>query len=142
MAKSRTLQLLSDEIVIEKIHIIRDQKVMLDKDLAALYKVETKRLKEAVRRNIARFPANFMFELTIKELASLRTQNATSKGGNRYLSMAFTEQGVAMLSSVLNSETAIAVNIQISVFLLVCVAWHRCIRRSYYNLRVQYKKCV
>ena len=113
MPKSKNIQLLPDDIVIDKIHIIRDQKVMLDRDLATLYKVDTKRLKEAVRRNKSRFPTDFMFELTIKELAALRTQIASSKGGNRYPPMAFTEQGVAMLSSVLNSETAIAVNIQI-----------------------------
>ena len=113
MAKSKPFKIHPDEIVLGKIHIIRDQKVMLDKDLADLYCVETKRLKEAVRRNRERFPEDFMFELTIKEIASLRTQIASSKGGSRYTPMAFTEQGVALLSSVLNSETAIAVNIQI-----------------------------
>src|SRR6185503_195730 len=88
----------------------------LDNDLAELYDIETKRLKEAVRRNIDRFPADFMFELTSTEFESLRSQIATSKigrGGVRYLPMAFTEQCVAMLSSVLKSETAIRVNIRI-----------------------------
>lgn len=87
---------------------------MLDLDLAALYGVETKRLKEQVRRNISRFPEDFMFELNKEEFDSLRSQIATSKrGGTRYLPMVFTEQGVAMLSSILNSEKAIQVNIEI-----------------------------
>jgi hypothetical protein len=87
---------------------------MLDFDLAALYGVETKRLKEQVRRNILRFPEDFMFELNKDEFESLRSQIASSKrGGTRYLPMVFTEQGVAMLSSVLNSEKAIQVNIEI-----------------------------
>ncbi|MBA4239227.1 MAG: DNA-binding protein [Sphingobacteriaceae bacterium] len=99
-----------------KIYVIRNQKVMLDRDLAELYGVETKRLKEAVKRNLGRFPEDFMFELTEVELNNWRTQFATSnsdKKGLRYLPFAFTEQGVAMLSSVLNSEKAISVNIQI-----------------------------
>jgi hypothetical protein len=87
---------------------------MLDRDLAELYEVETKQLKRQVRRNIARFPEDFMFELTEEELQNLRSQIDTSSWGvTRYEPMAFTEQGVAMLSSVLNSETAIEVNIQI-----------------------------
>jgi len=97
------------------IRIIRDHRIMLDQDLAVLYAVPTKRLNEAVKRNIQRFPADFMFELSAEEAESLRSQSATSKGrgGRRYLPRAFTEQGVAMLSSVLNSERAIAVNIEI-----------------------------
>ena len=92
----------------------RGHKVMMDYDLAALYGVETKRLKEQARRNINRFPKDFMFELNDTEFEYLRTQNATTKrGGTRYAPMAFTEQGVAMLSSVLNSEKAIQVNIEI-----------------------------
>jgi len=91
---------------------------MLDFDLAELYETETKRLKEAVRRNLSRFPDDFMFELTNKEYDFLRTQIATLKNSGRgehskYLPFAFTEQGVAMLASVLKSETAIQVNIQI-----------------------------
>ena len=95
-----------------KIYEIRGQQVMLDFDLAALYQVETKRLKEAVRRNIERFEGDeFMFELTEKEYADLRSQIATSSwGGRRYQPFAFTELGVAMLSSVLRSNTAILVN--------------------------------
>jgi phage regulator Rha-like protein len=87
---------------------------MLDSDLAELYETETKRLKEAVRRNIDRLPTDFMFELSKTEFESLRTQFASSnRGGTRYLPFVFTEQGVAMLASVLNSTKAIEVNIQI-----------------------------
>ena len=99
-----------------KIYLIRGQKVMLDRDLAELYEVETKQLKRAVRRNIDRFPADFMFELTKAELENWRCQFGTSKGekkGLRYQPLAFTEQGVAMLSSILRSKRAIQVNIQI-----------------------------
>ncbi|MFZ5942057.1 MAG: ORF6N domain-containing protein [Bacteroidota bacterium] len=103
-----------DEIIMSKIYLIRDKKVMLDSDLAALYEVETKQLKRAVRRNIKRFPDDFMFELTENEFTNLRSQSGTSNwGGVRYAPMAFTEQGVAMLSSVLNSERAIMLNIAI-----------------------------
>ena len=102
------------ERITSKIYLIRKQKVMLDRDLATLYKVETKNLKRAVKRNIDRFPKDFMFELDEKELKDLRCQFGTSSwGGTRYIPMAFTEQGVAMLSTVLNSKRAIQVNIQI-----------------------------
>ena len=102
------------EIINNKIHVIRNQKVMLDFDLALLYQIETKVLKQAVRRNIERFPEDFMFELTIEEFDNLRSQIVTSSyGGTRYMPFAFTEQGVAMLSSVLNSKKAIEVNIAI-----------------------------
>jgi hypothetical protein len=105
---------LPDEFVLEKIYIIRDKKVMLDKDLAELYGVETKVLKQAVRRNIDRFPDDFLFELSNEEFTFLRSKFVTSSwGGVRYVPMAFTEQGVAMLSSVVNSKKAIQVNIQI-----------------------------
>jgi len=117
MAKTNQQSIISDNSVLDKIYIIRGQRVMLDNDLAELYGVETRRLKEAVRRNISRFPSDFMFELEIEELNSSRSQFATlkiRKGQNtKYRPFAFTEQGVAMLSSVLNSDTAIAVNIQI-----------------------------
>lgn len=97
-----------------KIFELRGCKVMLDTYLAELYETETKRLKEAVRRNIYRFPSDFMFEIDKNEFASLRTQFASSnRGGTRYLPFVFTEQGVAMLASVLNSAKAIEVNIQI-----------------------------
>ena len=99
----------------KKIYEIRGKQVMLDFDLAALYGVETKVLKQGVKRNIRRFPIDFMFELTQEEFNSLRSQFVTSnkRGGTRYMPFAFTEQGVAMLSSILNSETAIEVNISI-----------------------------
>lgn len=108
--------MLPDEVVMTKIFIVRGQKVMIDRDLAELYGVETKRLKEAVRRNIARFPEDFMFEMTKDEFSNWRTQFATSssdKKGLRYAPFCFTEQGVTMLSCVLNSDRAINLNIQI-----------------------------
>lgn len=105
------------QVIRNKIHEIRGHKVILDYDLAELYMVENKRLKEAVRRNLSRFPEDFLFELTKDEFVSLRSQIATLKSGrgkfSKYLPFAFTEQGVAMLASVLHSETAIQVNIQI-----------------------------
>lgn len=101
-------------IIQQKIYEIRGEKVMLDKDLASLYQMEVKRLNEAVKRNIRRFPADFMFQLSKEEWSNLKSQFATSSwGGVRKLPYAFTEQGVAMLSSVLNSEIAIEVNISI-----------------------------
>ena len=107
---------LSVEKIAGKIFLIRRVKVMLDRDLAELYGVETKALKQAVRRNIKRFPEDFMFEFTKEEFQNWRSQFVTSKSikmGLRYPPMAFTEQGVAMLSSVLKSEKAIEINIQI-----------------------------
>lgn len=105
---------ISQEVITSKIYLIREKKVMLDRDLAALYQVETKVLKQQVRRNLDRFPEDFMFELTKDEFDNLRSHFVTSSwGGQRYLPFAFTEQGVAMLSSVLNSDIAIKANIQI-----------------------------
>ena len=102
------------EIIKEKIHVIRGQKVMLDYDLSAMYEIETKVLKQSVRRNINRFPSDFMFELSKEEFDNLRSQIVTSNyGGRRYLPFAFTEQGIAMLSSVLKSEIAVEINISI-----------------------------
>ena len=98
------------------IYEIRGIKVMLDSDLAKLYGVETKRLNEAVKRNVERFPKHYMFQLTEEEFMTLRSQFATSKegkGGRRYMPYVFSEQGVAMISSVLNSEIAIQMNIRI-----------------------------
>jgi len=96
------------------IYNVRGSKVMIDSDLANLYGVETKRLKESVRRNLERFPEDFMFMLTNEEVRILRSQIASSSwGGSRYGNMAFTEQGVSMLSSILNSKRAILVNIRI-----------------------------
>jgi hypothetical protein len=105
----------SIEVVQRQIIIIRGEKVMLDRDLAELYGVETKQLKRAVRRNMDRFPPDFMFELTKEEQDALRRQSGALKRGehSKYLPIAFTEQGVAMLSSVLNSKRAIEVNILI-----------------------------
>lgn len=110
------MKLISSERIENKIYLIRGQKVMLDRDLAELYGVPTKVLNQAVRRNSGRFPEDFMFVLSEAELKNWRSQFVTSnseKMGMRYLPLAFTEQGVAMLSSVLKSERAIAVNIQI-----------------------------
>ena len=106
---------IADENIINQIYHLRGKKVMLDFDLSELYGVETKQLKRQVRRNIERFPEDFMFELTRKEYQSLRSQIGALKRGEhtKYLPYVFTEQGVAMLSSVLNSKTAIKVNIQI-----------------------------
>ena len=102
------------EVIQNKIFEIRGCKVMLDFDLALLYNVENKRLKASVRRNMNRFPEDFMFELTEIEFTNLRTKfSSSSYGGLRYMPFAFTEQGIAMLSSVLNSEKAIEVNISI-----------------------------
>lgn len=101
-------------IIQSKIYEIRGQQVMIDKDLAGLYQVEVKRLNESVKRNLKRFPEDFMFQLTTEEWQNLKSQFATSSwGGTRKLPYAFTELGVSMLSSILNSELAIEVNINI-----------------------------
>ena len=114
MAKSENNTLIPDEVIMKKIYLLRGLKVMMDRDLADLYEIETKQLKRAVRRNISRFPKDFMFELSPEEFNNLRSQFGTSSwGGPRYVPMAFTEHGVIMLASVLNSERAIQVNIQI-----------------------------
>ena len=106
--------LLSEETISNKIYYIRNQKVMLDSDLALLYDVETKRLNEQVKRNLSRFPSDFMFQLTENEFENLKPQIATSSwGGNRKLPFVFTEHGILMLSSVLKSDKAIQTNIQI-----------------------------
>ena len=107
---------ISDNLVASKIYLIRNQRVMLDKDLAGLYEVETRILNQAVSRNPERFPEMFMFQLTKAEFEILKSQIVTSSwGGTRKLPYAFTEQGVAMLSSVLRSKRAILVNIQIMI---------------------------
>jgi len=106
--------LVSTEVIATKIFVIRGKRVMLDADLAVLYGVETKVLIQSVKRNIRRFPEDFMFRITKEEFVNLRSQFVTSnRGGRRYLPYVFTQEGVAMLSSVLNSERAIMVNIQI-----------------------------
>jgi len=110
----KEIKILPDETIINKIYIIREKKVMIDRDLAELYGVDTRVLNQAVKRNLKRFPDDFMFQLTDEEFRNLRSQIVTSSwGGSRFRPMVFTEQGVAMLSSVLNSERAISVNIQI-----------------------------
>jgi hypothetical protein len=102
------------EVVATKILLVRGKKVMLDRDLAEMYGVKTKVLLQSVRRNAKRFPEDFMYHLTKEEVANLRSQIVTSSwGGKRYLPYVFTEQGIAMLSTVLKSERAIQVNITI-----------------------------
>jgi ORF6N domain len=105
---------ITEQKISDKIYLLRGKRVMFDFDLAAMYGVETKHLKRQVRRNMERFPEDFMFQLSTSELNILRSQIGTSSwGGLRYSPYAFTEQGVAMLSSILNSASAIQVNIQI-----------------------------
>ena len=135
------------QVIQKKIYEIRGQKVMMDYDLAELYETETKRLKEAVRRNIKRFPPDFMFELTRNEYNSLRTQFATfEKGRGKYSKFSpfvFTEQGVAMLSSVLNSEKAVEVNISIMrvfVFIRQYALSHKDLTDKLKKLERKYKR--
>lgn len=114
--KPEALELIAAPGIEKRIFVVRGRQVMLDEDLADLYGVETKRLVEQVKRNLERFPEDFMFQLNKEEAAALRSQIATSnsgRGGRRYAPYVFTEQGVAMLSSVLRSKRAIAVNIEI-----------------------------
>jgi len=132
------------ERIERSILLIRGHKVMLDADLAVLYAVSTKRLNEQVRRNRSRFPGDFMFQLTGEEVRSLRSQFATSKkgrGGRRYAPLVFTEQGIAMLSTVLNSERAIQVNIEIMrafVRLREMIATHKDLARKLEALEKKY----
>ena len=127
-----------------RIYEIRGHNVIMDFDLAKLYEVETKRLKEAVKRNINRFPDDFMFELTRKEFEDLRTQIASSKrGGIRYMPFAFTEQGIAMLSSVLKSDKAIQINISIMrtfVFVRRYALTHKDFTKRLHELETKYDK--
>jgi len=128
-----------------KIYEIREQKVMLDFDLAELYETETKYLKRAVRANIKRFPPDFMFEITKTEWEILRCNFSTSnqRGGTRYLPFAFTEQGVAMLSAVLNSDKAIDVNIAIMrafVFIRQYALTHKDLTDKLKELESKYNK--
>jgi hypothetical protein len=114
MTKELSSPIVPDEVVMNKIYVIRGMKVMLDNDLAELYEVETRVLNQAVSRNEDRFPSDFMFQLSEKEWENLKSQTVTSSwGGRRKLPSVFTEHGVLMLSSVLNSKKAIKVNIQI-----------------------------
>ena len=112
--KKENFLLIPDDIIMNKIYLVRGQKVMLDVDLADLYKIETKHLNQSVNRNLKRFPEDFMFQVNVQEFTNLKFQSGTSSwGGKRKLPYVFTEQGVAMLSGILNSDTAINVNIQI-----------------------------
>lgn len=114
MARKELQNLFLEQKVLSKIYFVRGEKVMLDRDLAEMYGVETKVFNQSIKRNIERFPKDFMFTLSEKEWENLRSQIVTSSwGGLRYRPNVFTEQGVAMLSSILNSKTAIEVNIRI-----------------------------
>jgi len=116
MTNEENIAMIPDEVITSKIYLIRNKKVMLDRDLAELYGVETKVLKQAVRRNRRRFPSDFMFEMSVEEFQNWRSQFVTSnkdKMGLRYPPFCFTEHGVLMLSTVLNSEYATEINIQI-----------------------------
>lgn len=113
-AKQALQALIVEQKILNRIYLIRGEKVMLDRDLAEMYGVETRVLNQSIKRNINRFPKDFMFQLSEKEFKNLISQNVTSSwGGTRKLPFVFTEQGIAMLSSVLNSEIAIEVNIRI-----------------------------
>ncbi|MDP4261930.1 MAG: ORF6N domain-containing protein [Bacteroidota bacterium] len=115
MAKAKSSFTLGEEKIIDKIYLVRGQKVMLDRDLAELYGVQTRRLKEQVKRNRNRFPPHYMFTLTKKEYEILRSQNATLKQGahSKYLPYVFTEHGVLMLANILKSDRAIKMSIKI-----------------------------
>jgi hypothetical protein len=130
------------EIIERRIYLIREQKVMLDADLAELYQVPTKVFNQAVKRNLERFPSDFMFQLTLEEAKILRSQIVTSNWGcRRYLPYAFTEQGVAMLSSVLKSKRAVQVNITIMrafVRLREILATHRDLARKPQEMEKKY----
>jgi phage regulator Rha-like protein len=116
MTQKELQTLVLEQKILSRIYVIRGEKVMLDRDLAELYGVETKRLKETVKRNIERFPRDFMFEMTAKEFEKWRANTSltlSDKQGLRYAPFCFTEQGVTMLSCILNSKTAIEVNLRV-----------------------------
>lgn len=114
MAKKELQMLVIEQKILNKIHVIRGEKVMVDRDLAEMYGVETRIFNQTVKRNMERFPKDFMFALSKKEWENLKSQSVISSwGGSRYSPKVFTEQGVAMLSSILNSKTAIEVNIRV-----------------------------
>lgn len=128
----------------QQIFFVRGERVMVDTDLAALYAVQTKALIQAVKRNIDRFPKDFMFQLTLEEFEILRSQSVTSSwGGRRYKPYVFTEQGVAMLSSVLRSQRAVQVNIEIMrafVHLRRMLDSHKDLRQKIESLEQKYNK--
>ena len=148
MPKSKSIKVstfLSHEVIERKIYLIRGKKVMLDRDLAGLYEVETKTLNRAVKRNLNRFPNDFMFQLVNEEAKRLRYQIGTSnkRGGRRYLPYAFSEHGILMLSSVLNSKKAIEVNIQIMrtfIRLREILFTHKNIQKKIREMEKQYDK--
>jgi hypothetical protein len=114
MAKQELQALVAEQKILNRIYVVRGVKIMLDKDLAELYNVETRVLNQSIKRKVNRFPKDFMFQLTEKEFKNLISQNVTSSwGGTRKMPFGFTEQGVAMLSSVLNSDVAIELNVRI-----------------------------
>jgi phage regulator Rha-like protein len=141
---STALHLVPAEFVERRIYLIRGRKVMLDADLAELYEVETKNVNKAVRRNFDRFPEDFMFQLNKEEFENLRFQFGTSSwGGRRYLPYAFTEHGVAMLSSVLSSQRAVQMNILIIrafIKLREMLASHKDIARKIEDLERQQRE--
>src|SRR5271165_680311 len=146
MASTRSVTVDTDAIM-RNILVIRGQRVLLDSDLAALYQVATKALTRAVRRNLGRFPADFMFQLAVEESASLRSQSGALKIGRgkhrKYAPYVFTEQGVAMLSSVLNSERAVQVNVEIMrafVRLRETVSTHKDLARQLIALESRYDR--
>jgi hypothetical protein len=140
----KSIEIVPIEAIQQSILLIRKEKVLLDADISNLYGVPTKVFIQAVKRNLKRFPSDFMFQLTEKEFQNLRSQIVTSSwGGRRYLPYAFTEQGVAMLSSVLNSERAIQVNIEIMrvfVHLRRLINSHKELRQQLENLEKKYDK--
>jgi hypothetical protein len=114
MPKKELQLLMIEQKILNRIYVMRGEKIMLDKDLAELYNVETRILNQSIKRNLKRFPKDFMFQLSEKEFKNLISQNVTSSwGGTRKMPNAFTEQGVAMLSSILNTDVAVEVNIRI-----------------------------
>lgn len=142
----QNLIIIPTERIVSKIYIIRNRKVMLDKDLAELYSVKTKVLNQAVKRNIKRFPEDFMFKLTKEEFRNMRSQIVTSKrGGTTWGTFVFTEQGVAMLASVLNSDRAINVNIQIIrtfVKIRELLATNEVLQRKIMEMEKRYDKSI
>ncbi len=146
MKKSKSMEVstfLSHDVIERRIVLIHKRKVMLDSDLAELYRVPTKALVQSVKRNPKRFPSDFTWQLTKNEAERLRSQFVTSKGrgGRRYLPYVFTEQGIAMLSSVLNSSRAIEVNVQIMrtfMKLRELLLTHKGLQKKIENLEKQY----
>ncbi len=142
--KTKIITVIPDERIIRKIYYVRGKKVMFDKDLAKLYEVETKAMNRATKRNIERFPADFMFQLNEKEFENLRCHFGTSSyGGRRYFPFVFTEQGVVMLSAVLKSKRAVQASIQIArvfVQLREMLLTHKELREKIEKMEKNYDK--